>query len=94
MQYNLLDPFVTMYSDIKDLEQLGIAANNPYFAVQLITFSLQIINNKRDFDEGMCTWHQRPAVDKNWINFKTHFEDEHNILRQGREAMMRNKAFH
>ena len=30
MQYNLLQSLVMTYIDIEDLEQLGIAANNPY----------------------------------------------------------------
>ena len=42
----------------------------------------------------MRTWHQRLAVDKTWINFKTHSEDEHNILHRVRGATMRNTAFH
>ena len=47
MQYNLLDPLVTMYNEVEDLEQLGIAADNPYSVTQLIKFALQIIKNTR-----------------------------------------------
>ena len=42
----------------------------------------------------MRTCHQRPAVDKTWINFKTCFEDDHNILCRVRGATMKNTAFH
>ena len=30
IQYDLLDPLVTMYAQVKKLEQLGVAAENPY----------------------------------------------------------------
>ena len=53
MQYDLLDPLVTLFSEIEDLEQIGIAANSPYTPYQLITFALQIIKNTRDFEDGM-----------------------------------------
>ena len=52
MQYNLLDPLVMMTSDIEDLEQLEIAANNSYYIAQLIRFALQITKNMRDFEKG------------------------------------------
>ena len=94
MQYELLDPLVTMYDSIEDLEQLGIAANNPYAPAQLITFALHILKNTRDFEDGLRAWHKRPAVQKTWPNFKTHFEDEHRILRRVRGTTMRNTAYH
>ena len=94
MLYDLLDPLVTLFSEIEDLEQLGIAANNPYTAYQLITFSLQIIKNTRDFEDGMKTWHVRPMVDKTWNNFKLHFETEHASLRRVRGTTMRSTAYH
>ena len=84
---------VTLFSEIEDLEQLGIAANNPYTLYQLIIFALQIIKNTRDFEDGMKSWHVRPVLDKTWINFKIHFETEHVSLRRVRGDDMRITAY-
>ena len=46
--YNLLDCLVMMYTEIEDLEQLGVTANNLYLVAQLITFALNILKNTRD----------------------------------------------
>lgn len=43
MQYNILDPLVTMYNDMKDPKLWGFATNNLYSPAQRITFALHII---------------------------------------------------
>ena len=93
-QYNVQDPLVTIYKEIEDLEQLGKASNNPYLPSQLINFALQVIKNTGDFEEGQKGWHAKEAVDKTWINFMSHFDKEHQALREVRGVTMRSTAFH
>ena len=50
MQYNLLNPVVTMYAKFEELKQLGISTANLYSTAQIITFALHIIHNTHDFE--------------------------------------------
>ena len=41
--YDLIDPLVTIYDEIEELEYLGIAAANPYSQSQIVSYGLTII---------------------------------------------------
>ena len=53
MQYNFQDPLVKIFTEVEDLQQLGLATNNTNSRNQLIAFALQIIKGTRDFEDGM-----------------------------------------
>ena len=93
-QYNIQDPLVTFYREIENLEELGKASLNPYLPSQLINFALQIIKNTNDFEDAQKQWHAKATGDKTWSNFMTHFDDEHQALREVRGVTMRSTAFH
>ena len=94
MQYNVQDPLISVYKEIEELEQLGKAALNPYSSSQLVTFALQIIKNTGDFEDSQKKWHTKAQIDKTWVNFKIHFDAEHQALRKVRGITMRSTAFH
>ena len=64
MQYNLIDLLVTIYAEVEELEQLGIVARNPYSTTHIITFTLQVIRNICNFEEGMKSWHTRTIIER------------------------------
>ena len=94
MQYNLIDLLVTMYAKVEELQQLGIAAGNPYLNKHIIKFVLRVIWNTRNFEEGMKYWHKRTRIENTWQHFKDHFEDKHTSLHIVRGTTMRSTAFH
>ena len=40
MQYKLVDLSATMYVQVEELKQLGVAAENPYLTAQITTFTI------------------------------------------------------
>jgi hypothetical protein len=94
MQYNLQEPLVVVYEEVEELEKLAEAAGNPYTPIQVVNFGLQIIKNTKDFEDGIKAWNALPLGQKNWMNFKLHFEKEHRALKEIRGATMQSTAFH
>jgi hypothetical protein len=92
--YDISDPIVEIFNQIEDLEEFGIAANDPYTPQQLIKFGLQLVKDTGDMEKGQEEWHERPRIEKNWVNFKDHFERAHRILRKTRGKTMKGTAFH
>ena len=76
-----MDLLVLFYGEIKELGNLGHAAQNPYSMPQLVNYGLIIIKNKNDFEISIRTWIEQSAVEHMWPNFKTNFEEEHRVLR-------------
>ena len=92
--YDISDPIVEIFNPIEDLEEFGVAANDPYTSQQLIKFGLQIIKDTGDLEKGQEEWHERPRNEKTWATFKEHFERAHRILRKTRGKTMKGTAFH
>ena len=92
--YTLQDPLVTLYDQVEDLKKLGDAAQMPYTEHQIVNFGIQLIRNTHDFQDGLKQWFSKEIRDKTWENFKIHFEDEYDKLKQVRGATMRHAGFH
>jgi len=63
MAYNLMDPLITIYDAIEDLEHLGIAVVSLYSQSQIVSYGLTIIKNTYNFETGICTWITIPPTD-------------------------------
>ena len=94
MAYELMEPLVTIYDEIEELEHLGVAAVNPYSQSQIVNYGLTIIKNTNNFETGIYTWIARPLTKHTWPNFKTHFEEAHRVLRSVRGMTRRLSAYH
>lgn len=75
MTYLLTDTNNNVFQAVLDLGQLADAAQNPFSDYQLLEIGLHIIRNTHDFELAQIQWNQKPAADKTWVNFKTHFVD-------------------
>ena len=93
MSYHPLEHLVTVFNQIEDLERLGVAARDPFTNKQLVNIGLKIIKNTRDFADGLKTWYQRPRVEHTYANFKTHFEDALELLRESRGSDMTSEMY-
>ena len=67
-----MDPLVTIYDEIEELEHIGVAAVNLYSQSQIVNYRLIIIKNTNDFETGICTWITRPPINHTWPIFKLH----------------------
>ena len=92
--YNLRDPLVSLFDQVEDLKKLAIAAQMPYTNLQIINFGVQLIRNTHDFQDGLKSWYDTPIANQTWMNFKMHFEDEHDKLKLIRGETMKHAGFH
>ena len=53
MEYSVSDPLVTIFTEMEDLEQLSIAASNPFTNSQKVQLGLAIIKLTHDFETGL-----------------------------------------
>ena len=51
--FNIQQLLVIIFNELEELEQLAIAANNPYVGNQSVNISIQLINNVNDFEKGL-----------------------------------------
>ena len=92
MAYNLMEPLITIYDEIEELEHLGVTVVNPYLQSQVMNYRLTIIKNTNDFETGIRTWITRPPIEHTWPSFNTHFEEAHCVLGAVRGMTMRLSA--
>ena len=92
--WNLNDPPIKFFNMIEDLVTLAQAANLEKSQHQIVGFGLNIVRRTGDMESNIKEWNARPANQKSWINFKTHFNAAHRELKLIRGPTMRNTAFH
>lgn len=95
--YSLQDPLlVNLYNQVEDLQKLGDTAQMPYTEFQIINFGVQLICKTHNFQDGLKQWFGKDTSrdDKTWENFKLHFEDEYDKLKQVRGATIHHAGFH
>ena len=94
MVFNLADPMVTLYGPIEKLQKLARDAGIPYSVPQIIDFGLTIIRNTRDFEKALGEWNAKLQTGKTWDNFKSHFKDAQDELKEIRGPTMVQAGFH
>ena len=92
--WNLNDPRTKIFKKVEDLVSLAQAANLEKSPQQTIGFGLDLIRRTGDMEHNIREWHNRPAAEKTWLNFKTHFSAAYHDLKRIRGPTMRNTAFH
>ena len=80
--YNPSFPIDTIFNSIVALAELADAANVPYSEQQQITIAYNILNRSGRFVSDIKEWKRKPALERNWINFKLHFRRAHDELRE------------
>jgi hypothetical protein len=91
--YDPREPLSTVFDSLEELEDLGKAAQLPYTAAQIISFAHEILMRSNIFENSLITWNEKTAVNKTWVNFKSHFENAHKALRLVRGKTMSDSGF-
>ena len=91
--FDITQPMEVMYNEVEDLQELATAGSVPFSDPQLVNLGIQLLKNMNDFETGLTAWYARPAATNTWINFKTHFEDAYQNLRNVRGVTMKNTIF-
>ena len=58
LNYELINPILTIFNSIKDLRDLGIAVNNQYLEQQLVKYRVKIVKNTDKFEHDLRVWHR------------------------------------
>ena len=69
----IIEPIVTLFNEIKDLQELAEAARLLYSDEQVLTLGIHSIKNMNDFEKDLIDWYDKPIVQQTWANFQTHF---------------------
>ena len=88
------DPMVTIYRPIEQLRILAEIAKIPYTEFQVVDFGLQLVKNTRDFENALGEWNQKPTQERTWDNFKTHFQNAQQTLKDIRGPTMKQAGYH
>ena len=65
--YDLTEPLIGLFNDVKELKSLSITAENEYTKQQLVNFGIHLIKNMQDFKQALETWYALPLADRTWI---------------------------
>jgi uncharacterized membrane protein YgcG len=71
--YDPRKPMSTIFTLIHDYAAMAEFCKTPETPEQLISIGLIIITNVLIFSSDVRKWHAKPAIEKTWPAFKTHF---------------------
>ena len=91
--FDIQQPLIILFDELEELQNIAVAASNPYTDTQIVNIALTLIKNFNDFEKGLTSWFELPIADHTLINFKTHFEREYLALRRVRGNTMRNTSY-
>ena len=91
--FDIQQPLIIMFNELDKLEQVAIAASNPYTATQMINIGVKLIRSFNDFENGLTSWFERPLIQHTLPNFKAYFEREYQALKRVRGTTMRHTSY-
>ena len=94
MNFHPADPMIMLCNPIEKLQRLAQAAKMTHSENQLLNLGLTVARNTRDFERALETWEDKPAIEKTWNNFKTHFKEAQKRLKAIRGPTMQQAGCH
>jgi uncharacterized phage-associated protein len=82
MVYNTQLPIDIVFNAVEDYVDFADLANQTLTASQTIAKAYVILNKTRRFKNDITAWNRRPADEKTWESFKTHFRRAHQDFRE------------
>jgi hypothetical protein len=76
------EPIETLYEQIEDAMQLATDANAAYNENQVLANALNLVQCTKMYRQACHEWTRKADNDKTWQNFKTHFTEAANELRE------------
>jgi hypothetical protein len=80
--YDANEPIEIMYEQIEDAMQLAADADAPYNENQVLANALNLLQRTKVYRHSCHEWQRKAAGGKTWQNFKTHFAEAANELRE------------
>jgi hypothetical protein len=93
LPWNADTPFELVIDQIEDCQEFADDGNQPFTDPQLLNTAYTLVFNTGSYFDECKTWNNKPAQDKNWDNFKTHFLAAQEMLRM-QQATSAQQGFH
>jgi hypothetical protein len=85
--YDHSKPILQMFTHINEYNLMADHAHSAETPQQMINLGLIIITKSNVFASNIQKWHARPDADKTWQNFKTHFIEAQQAIRQSQPTI-------
>jgi hypothetical protein len=82
MTYNPKFPIDTIFNAVEDFSDYAELAQQPITVHQTIAKAYLLLNKTGRFKQAITEWNRKPAIEKTWPNFKTHFRQAHQEFRE------------
>ena len=92
--YDPQHPIDGVFTAIDEIVNYSEAAQTPYIQAQCINLGYLILNRTGHFQRWIIDWHNRPQVQKTWTNFKIHFREAHQQLKETTSLQAQNSTYH
>ena len=66
-------PFETVIDQVEEAATFAINGHQPYTAEQILNTAYNLVYASGEYFEACEKWDDRPAAEKTWLNFKSHF---------------------
>ena len=93
MFYDPTHPINVIFNKVEDLSDLSTAARAEFTEQQLINIAYVIINKTGKYQPYIREWSRLQAEQQTWANFKTHFRQAHQELREAGDLQIRESQF-
>ena len=87
LSYDISHPIDDIYNAIEDLCEIAEFAENVYSEKQKVHIGFLVMSKQPIFRSDLRKWMRKPAVDKTWLNFMSHFRQAHQELRDTDTSM-------
>ena len=94
MVYDPQHPIDGVFTAVDDLVNFSEAAQTPYTQAQCINLAYLIINRTGYFQRWIIDWNEKPQVQKTWTNFKIHFRQAHQELKETTNLQVKHSSYH
>ena len=94
MAYDPQHPIDGVFTAIDDLITFAEAAQTPYTQLQSINLVYRILNRTGLFQRWIILWNEKPHVQKTRTNFKLHFREAHQQLKETTNLQAQNSPCH
>ena len=91
--FDIAQPLVELFNSIEELQEIATASESPYTDKQLVSLGMKLIRNMNDYEKARGEWMAKTSVNKNWTNFKNHFDDAYQYLINLRGDTMQSTSF-
>ena len=77
-----VQPLEVFLTRIEECQEFASAGNTPYTPEQVLNIAYQTLFSSGIYTDGCKDWRKKDPADKTWANFKLHFANEYQDLKE------------